>query len=62
MSPGDDVMFYNTLRNKKLTEGTLKGRSSLRDQEGNRVFWSVEYGKKVKKTIIIHESQIEGLR
>ncbi len=62
MNPGDIVMFRKSRLSDRLTEGKLIGRSSLTNFEGERVFWSVEYGKRVKKSINIHENQIEGLK
>ena len=62
MEPGNIVMFYKTLHTEKLTVGKLLKQSHLTNLEGKRVFWSVEYGKRIKKTIIIHENQIDGLK
>ena len=62
MEPGDIVMFYKTLHTEKLTEGKLLRKLELTNLERERPYWSVEYGKRVKKSIMIHEKQIEGLK
>jgi len=62
MNVGSDVIFRKNLAATRLTEGRLVSKSSLQDFEGKKPWWIVEYGKTVKKQMIIHESQIEGLR
>ena len=62
MDPGDTVMFRKSWLSDKLTEGNLLVRVTETDLKGDRPFWHIEYGKKVKKTMVIHEKQIEGLK
>jgi hypothetical protein len=61
MKTGDVIEFKKTLNSDKTVTGKVIGQNHTQDLNGNRPFWSVEVGKKVKRSITIHESQIVGL-
>ena len=62
MNVGDFIIFRKDLTDTKLTEGRLIAKSEVQIQTGEKPFWLVEFGKSVKKQILIHEAQIEGMR
>jgi hypothetical protein len=61
MEIGNEVLFCKT-PGGSLIEGKLVEHSTTQNFKGERPWWIVEYGKKSKKTMIVHESQIEGLK
>jgi hypothetical protein len=61
MREGDIVEFRATLNSERIITGKLIHRMSIENWKGERPWWTVDIGKKVKKEITIHQSQIVGL-